>query len=142
MSDPQSGNGKPPDPFEQWRISRDAYVAALSKALNDVLKNGSLKNGPLNSDSCTQTTDAVLETLLTASAPFRETLQKITTITLEQLGIPSRDDFDGLSERMSNFEAHLDDLQTTLNRIELLLSRPAPRAHKPTRVRAAKTRAT
>jgi hypothetical protein len=131
MSDRQSCDGKPPDPFEQWRATRDAYIEAWAKALNDALKGDASKSG-----SCAHTTDAVLETLLTASAPFRETLQKITTVTLEQLGIPTRDDFTDIAERMTGVETRLEEIHAKLDRIEKLLFQ----VHKPTHARAAKRR--
>jgi hypothetical protein len=141
MSDRPSGNGKPPDPFEQWRTTRDAYVEAWASALSDALKNEASQNASTNSGSRQHATDAVLETLLTASAPFRETLQKITTVTLEQLGIPTRDDVAEIAEHMSAIEKRLEDMHDKMDRIEKLLSRPTTNSRKSTRARAVKRRA-
>jgi hypothetical protein len=138
MSDQQNGNRKPPDPFEQWRVTRDAYVDAWAKALNDVLKNEAAKGDASKSAASAHNADAVLDALLTASAPFRDTLQKITTVALQQLGIPTRDDFADIADRMSKLGLRLEEIDAKLDRVENLLSRSAPRKQKPLRPRSAK----
>jgi hypothetical protein len=74
----------------------------------------------VNTEAYTKASGAMLETLLTTSAPFREVQKKMTLSALEQLNMPSRADFVSLAERLTNIELLLDDMAARLNQIHQL----------------------
>jgi len=47
---------------------------------------------------------------------------------LQQLSMPSRADFVGLADRLTNIEMRLDDMDAKLDRIENLLTKPVATA--------------
>ncbi len=125
MADEQAANGKPPDPMEAFREMRDTYLDAWAKAMVETV----------NTDAYAKTSGTVLDTYLSASSPFRESVEKAMLHVLEQLSMPSRADFVALADRVTNIEMHLDDMDAKLDRIEKLLTKPAPaaRSQKPRR---------
>jgi hypothetical protein len=74
----------------------------------------------VNSDAYAQATGAMLDSYLTVSAPFRETVEKAMLKTLEQLAMPSRADIISIAERMTNIEMRLDDLDAKLDGMQKL----------------------
>jgi hypothetical protein len=78
----------------------------------------------VNTDAYAKATGTMLDTYLSASSPFRETVEKAMLRALEQLSMPSRADFVGLAERVTNIEMRLDDMDAKLDRIERLLTKP------------------
>ena len=100
MSD-KPGGGQPADPWEAWRNMRDAGMDAWSKGMIEAV----------NTDAYAQATGAMLDAYLSASAPFREMLEKSMAQALQQLGLSTHADFESLAERMSNIEMRLDDLE-------------------------------
>ena len=126
MGDKPKGNpsasDKPFDPLEAWRSMRDATLDAWSKAMIEAV----------NTEAYASATGAMLDASLSASAPFREALEKSMVQTLQMLNLPTRADFESLAERMTNLEMRLDDIDATLDG----LSRPPrtkakPRKRKP-----------
>jgi hypothetical protein len=113
MADEANKNSKPYDPMEPFRGMRDAYLDVWAKTMVDMV----------NSDAYSQATGVMLDTYLTASAPFREAVEKAMLKTLEQLAMPTRNDVVSLAERMTNVEMRLDDLDA---KIDLLVARSAP----------------
>jgi hypothetical protein len=111
------------DPFEPWRGMRDGYLDAWSKAMIEAV----------NSDAYAKATGTMLDTYLTASAPFREAVEKAMEQALTQLSMPSRADFTGLAERLTNIEMRLDDLDAVLTRMDGMLKKmvAAPPASAP-----------
>jgi hypothetical protein len=107
MSEHQEGSSKPFDPFESFRGVRDAYLDAMSKAMIDAV----------NTDGYAQATGAMLDAYLTASAPFRDALNKTMIQALQQLSLPSRQEIVALAERFTNLEMRLDDMDAKLDRI-------------------------
>jgi polyhydroxyalkanoic acid synthase PhaR subunit len=103
---------KPRDPFEAWRGVRDAGMNAWAKAMVETV----------NSDEYAKATGVLLDASLSASAPFREALEKAMTKALQQLSMPTRDDFVSLAERLTNIEMRLDDMDAKLDR----LAQPPP----------------
>jgi hypothetical protein len=93
---------------------RDNYLDAWAKAMVETV----------NTDAYAQATGMMLDTYLTASQPFRETLEKVMPQTLQQLNLPSRTDFISLAERVTHIEMKLDDMESALDRIEKLLAKP------------------
>jgi polyhydroxyalkanoic acid synthase PhaR subunit len=122
MSDEAKG-AKPFDPMEPWRGMRDVYLDAWAKTMVDMV----------NTEAYAQATGTMLDTYLTASAPFREAVEKAMLKTLEQLAMPTRADVVSIAERMTNIEMRLDDLDAKLDAIRNLMasvgasSRPEPK---------------
>jgi polyhydroxyalkanoic acid synthase PhaR subunit len=106
MSEPTN----PFDPFEAWRKMQEANMDAWSKSMVQAV----------NTESYAKATGALLDAYLAASGPFREALEKTMRQALQQLSIPTRDDFISLAERMTNIELRLDDMDAKLDRIESL----------------------
>lgn len=128
MSDPESG-GKA-DPFQQWRGLRDTFMDSWAKALVE----------GVNTDAYAKASGAMLDSMLTASIPFREALEKAMLEALKQLSMPSRADVVSLAERFTNVELRLDDLDQKIDRIEQLLGKLAEnQAQKTVRAEAADT---
>jgi hypothetical protein len=108
MSEDSAGSSKPFDPFEQFRSMRDAYLDSMAKVMVDAV----------NTEAYAQATGAMLENSLTISAPFREAMEKSMLQVLQQLSMPSRQDFAALADRFTNLEMRLDDMDAKLDRIE------------------------
>ena len=107
MPDAKDENSKPFDPFEPLRGMRDAYLDAMSKTMIDAV----------NTEGYAKATGTMLDYYLTASAPFREALEKATLQAIQQLSLPSRQDVAALAERFTNVEMRLDDLDAKVDRI-------------------------
>ncbi|MBV9268887.1 MAG: hypothetical protein JO061_22145 [Acidobacteriaceae bacterium] len=105
---------KPYDPFEALRGLRDAGMDAWAKAMTEAI----------HTDAYAQSSGAMLDAYLTASAPFYESLQKAIAQALQQLNLPSRADFVSLSERLTNIETRLDDMDAKLDRVLAKKSSP------------------
>jgi polyhydroxyalkanoic acid synthase PhaR subunit len=109
MGDKPKGNpsasDKPFDPLEAWRNMRDATLDAWSKAMIEAV----------NTEAYASATGAMLDASLSASAPFREALEKSMVQTLQMLNLPTRADFESLAERMTNLEMRLDDIDAKLD---------------------------
>lgn len=69
----------------------------------------------VNTDAYAQTTGAILDSYLTATAPYREIVEKIVTQALQISNMPTRSDIIGLAERLTNLELRLDDLDAKLD---------------------------
>jgi hypothetical protein len=95
------------DPFGSLRGVRDAYLDTMSKAMIDAV----------NSEAYAEASGAVLDSYLTASAPFREALEKNMVQALQQLSLPSRQEVAALAERFTNMEMRLDDMDAKLDGI-------------------------
>jgi polyhydroxyalkanoic acid synthase PhaR subunit len=96
------------DPFEAWRKMQEVNMDAWSKAMVQAV----------NTESYAKATGALLDAYLTASNPFREALEKTMRQALQQLSMPTRDDFVSLAERLTNIELRLDDMDAKLDRME------------------------
>jgi hypothetical protein len=101
-----SAKADPPnDPFEAWRSMRDATMKTWADAMVQTV----------NTDAYAQTTGAILDSYLTATAPYREIVEKIVTQALQISNMPTRSDIIGLAERLTNLELRLDDLDAKLD---------------------------
>jgi len=107
MAETMTEEKKTYDPFEPFREMRDAYLDSLSKAMIEVV----------NTENYAQATGAMLDCYLTASAPFREALQKSMVQTMQQLSLPSRQELASLAERFTNVEMRLDDMDAKLDNL-------------------------
>src|ERR1700735_4874607 len=108
MAEDPTHDGKRLDPMEPWRAARDLYMDAWGKTMVDMV----------NSEGYAQATGAMLDSYMTASAPFREAVEKAMLKTLEQLAMPTRADVISIAERMTNIEMRLDDLDAKLDAIQ------------------------
>src|SRR5271157_3966080 len=95
------------DPFEPLRGMRDAYLDSMAKAMVEAV----------NSEGYAQATGAMLDGYLTASAPFREALERSMVQALQQLSLPSRQELAVLADRFTNLEMRLDDIDAKLDQI-------------------------
>jgi hypothetical protein len=107
MPETKDENSKAFDPFEPLRGMRDAYLDAMSKTMIDAV----------NTEGYAKATGAMLDYYLTASAPFREALEKGTLQAIQQLSLPSRQDVAALAERFTNVEMRMDDLDAKVDQI-------------------------
>jgi hypothetical protein len=108
MSEDKAESTKPFDPMESFRVMRDGYLDAMAKAMVEAV----------NTEGYAQATGAMLENSLTISAPFRDAMEKSMLQVLQQLSMPSRQDFAALADRFTNLEMRLDDMDAKLDRIE------------------------
>src|SRR5438309_7763442 len=107
MPDNETEKARTFDPFESFRGVRDAYLETMSKAMIDAV----------NTEAYAEASGAVLDGYLTASAPFREALEKNMLQALQQLSLPSRQEVAALAERFTNVEMRLDDMDAKLDAI-------------------------
>jgi hypothetical protein len=100
------------DMFEPFKDMRDAYLDSMSKMMTDAV----------NTESYAQATGTMLDYYLAISAPFREAAEKSLLQALQQLSLPSREEFALLAERFTNLEMIVDDLDKKLDRISSRVS--------------------
>jgi len=120
MADERAPNGKDKkdkdvDPMGAFRDMRDNYLDAWAKGMVEAV----------NTDAYAKASGAMLDTYLTASSPFRETMEKAMLQALQQLSMPSRADIISLAERLTNIEMKLDDVDAKLDGIETAVKKPA-----------------
>ncbi|HOL72118.1 MAG TPA: hypothetical protein PLA43_09930 [Bryobacteraceae bacterium] len=95
------------DPFEAWRSMRDATMKAWADTMVQAV----------NTEAYAQATGTLLDSYLTATAPYREIVEKMMTQVLQLSNMPTRNDVIGLAERLTNLELRLDDLDAKLDGI-------------------------
>ena len=123
MAETQESTSKTCNPFESFRDLRDAYLDAMAKTMVEAV----------NTEAYAQATGSMLDGYLTAVAPFREALDKSMLQALKHLELPSRQELAALSERFTNIEMRLDDMDAKLDAIgkSLRPNGPTPQpAHK------------
>jgi hypothetical protein len=113
LANDPTGNGTQFDPMASFRQMRDAYLDAWAKTMVETV----------NTEAYAKATGTLLDAYLQMSSPFREAVEKAMLQALQQLSMPSRADFTGLAERLTNLEMRLDDMDAKLDRIEGLFSR-------------------
>jgi hypothetical protein len=101
------------DPTGMFKSMRDAGMENWSKMMA----------GLVHSDAYAQANGAMLDALLSSSAPFRKSLETVMAQALANLSMPSRDEVARLAERLTNVEMRLDDMDAKL---DLLLARVQP----------------
>ncbi len=109
------------NPFEPFREMRDAYLDSMAKLMVEAV----------NTEGYAQANGAMLDSYLTASAPFREGLEKWMVLALQQLSLPSRQEVAALAERFTNMEMRLDDIDVKLDQIAKLIVEARPAAASP-----------
>ncbi|HEX6292314.1 MAG TPA: poly(R)-hydroxyalkanoic acid synthase subunit PhaE [Herpetosiphonaceae bacterium] len=118
----RSDNSNPFDPFSAWREMRDATMDTWSKVMIEMV----------NSEAYAEATGRMMDSYLTASAPFRQVMESTMTQVLTQLNMPTRADVTSLAERLTNIEMRLDDLEAKLDTLE----RNTKQAARPAQSRA------
>ena len=118
MPEIKDEKAKPFDPFESFKGARDAYLDAMSKTMVEAV----------NTESYAQATGAMLDYCLSASAPFKDALEKSMTQALQHLSLPSRHEVAALAERFTNMEMRLDDLDAKLDRLMSAVAALKPEA--------------
>ncbi len=108
----------PFDPAANWKDGRDTYLDAWAKAMVEAV----------NSDQYAKATGAMLDSYLTASSPLKDVLEKSMLQALQHLSIPSSADVMALSQRVTNIEMRLDDMDAKLDRIVTQFAKPAAHA--------------
>ncbi|HEX4065072.1 MAG TPA: hypothetical protein VHZ09_03535 [Acidobacteriaceae bacterium] len=116
MKETQEKTSKPADPLEPFRAMRDAYLDAMAKTMVEAV----------NTEGYAQATGAMLDGYLTASAPWREAVEKSMLQALQQFSLPSRQEVAALAERFTNVEMRLDDMDAKLDAIQRLLHPDGP----------------
>jgi len=121
MANNPTGNGVQFDPMSSLRQMRDAYLDVWSKTMVDTV----------NTEAYAKATGSLLDAYLSVSSPFREAIEKALQQALQQLNLPSRQDFITLAERFTNVELRLDDMDAKIDRNEAAPSKPATVARRP-----------
>jgi hypothetical protein len=95
------------DPTGMLKSMRDTGLERWSKAMT----------GLVHGDAFAQANGAMLDALLSTSAPFRKSLETVMAQTLANLSLPSRDEVARLAERLTNMEMRLDDMDSKLDQL-------------------------
>ncbi len=125
-----SDSDKPIDPLEAWRAVRNTSLDAWAKVMTQTV----------GSEEYAKATGATLDAYLTASIPFREMLEKAMAQTLQQVNMPTREDFISLAGRLTNIEMRLDDLDAKLDEMARRQSASSPEKASPPKKAAPTTR--
>ena len=126
MSEAAAETTKQPDPMEQFREMRDAYLDIWSKNLIETV----------NSEGYAKASGAALDSYLTVAAPLKEPVEQAMLKTLQQLNMPTSADIVSLSGRFTNIEMDLDNMDAKLDRIEKLLTGLEATTHAEAKMRA------
>ena len=105
MSAADASNTKPADPMDMFRGMRDSYLGAMAKTMTETV----------NTEGYAKANGMLLDGYLTASAPFKEAMDRSILQALEQLSLPSRLDIISLAERFTNIEMRIDDMDSKLD---------------------------
>jgi hypothetical protein len=73
--------------------------------------------GLVHGDAFAEANGAMLDALLSTSAPFRKSLETVMAHALANLSLPSRDEVARLAERLTNLEMKLDDIDSKLDQL-------------------------
>ena len=95
------------DPTGVLKNFRDASLENWSKVMA----------GLVHGDAFAEANGAMLDALLSTSAPFRKSLETVMSQTLANLSLPSRDEVARLAERLTNIEMRLDDMDSKLDQL-------------------------
>ncbi len=97
----------PFDPTGMLKNMRDTSMDAWSKMMIELV----------HTEAYAQATGAMLDAWLTSSVPFRKALEAHLAQSLANMNMPSRTDVIRLSERLTNMEIRLDDMEAKLDEI-------------------------
>ena len=83
---------------------RDAWMENWSKMMLQFV----------NSEEYVKANNAMLDSWLSGSAPFRKAIENTMSQVLTQLNMPTRNDVTSIAERITNIELRLDDMEAQL----------------------------
>jgi hypothetical protein len=95
------------DPTGMLKSMRDSGLESWSKVMSSLV----------HGEAFAEANGAMLDALLSTSAPFRKSLETVMSQTLANLSLPSRDDVARLAERLTNLEMRLDDMDSKLDQL-------------------------
>ena len=95
------------DPTGMLKTMRDTGLESWSKMMT----------GLVHGETFAQANGAMLDALLSSSAPFRKSLETVMAQTLANLSLPSRDEVARLASRLTNIEMRLDDMDSKLDQL-------------------------
>lgn len=110
-------SNSPYDPMAAWRGMSDAALDQWSKAMIEAV----------NTEEYAKAMGQVLDTYLSASAPFQQAMERTMKAALAAWHLPSREDVTGLAERLTNIEMRLDDLDAKLDTLARQGQNPPPK---------------
>lgn len=99
------------DPFDPLGVFKDFRTSGMdswSKLMVQLV----------NTDAYAHATGAMLDTWLASSKPFRDLLENTFTQALQNLNLPTGEQFTTLAERLTHIEMRLDDLEALLEAIQ------------------------
>jgi hypothetical protein len=95
------------DPTGMLKTMRDSSLESWSKVMA----------GLVHGDAFAEANGAMLDALLSTSAPFRKSLETVMAHALANLSLPSRDEVSRLAERLTNIEMKIDDMDSKLDQL-------------------------
>ncbi|MXY24039.1 MAG: hypothetical protein F4Y45_05895 [Acidobacteria bacterium] len=111
-----------PDVLAQWKRFLDEWLAAWSRALEQVMQT----------EEFAQALGKTLDQFLNVQAKARQATESTTKTVIDSLGLPSRDQVVGLSRQMMDLE---DRIESLADKLDALAARPpaaaAPAATTP-----------
>ncbi|MCG8450654.1 MAG: hypothetical protein MI725_13880 [Pirellulales bacterium] len=95
----------PFDPTQMFKEMRDSSMDAWAKMMVELV----------HTDAYAEASGKMLDAWLSSSAPLRKMMESCTSQMLANLKLPSLHDVNRLSERLTNIEMRLDDLDAKLD---------------------------
>ena len=124
------------DMVQRLQSTMDTRFGALQNLVQQTADEANKMTDAVNTESYAQATGAMLDYYLAVSAPFREAIEKSLLQALQQLSLPSREEFALLAERFTNLEMLVDDLDKKLDRISSRVSEQQQSAVLPEKLEA------
>jgi hypothetical protein len=95
------------DPTGMLKSLRDSGLESWSKVMSSLV----------HGEAFAEANGAMIDALLSTSAPFRKSLETVMAQTLANLSLPSRNEVARLAERLTNIEMRLDDMDAKLDQL-------------------------
>lgn len=95
------------NPFNSWKQFQDEWMAKFSKTAGDFVA----------SEHFSKMLGKYLDVYLETSKPLRKHFHSFMEKSLQQMSMPTRNDFVSIAERVTNLEVRLDDLDAKSDEI-------------------------
>lgn len=95
------------DPLGMMKSMRDANMESWAKAMRELVE----------SDTYTAAQAEMLNAWLSNTSALRKALDESVTLALRSLHLATSDDYERLSERLTNIEMRLDDMDAKLDQM-------------------------
>lgn len=95
------------DPFDPLGVFKDFRTSGMDSWSKMMVQL-------VNTDAYAHATGAMLDAWLASSKPFRDLLENTFTQALQNLNMPTGEQFATLAERLTHIEMRLDDLEALL----------------------------